>query len=80
MTKADEKATAKKCATRYLVAGLVLAGVGYLPLQLYILFGPRDGNPIGLGLLAIVAIPAGFIVCAIGMIKLVIGCFSNGKR
>ncbi|HEX5032768.1 MAG TPA: hypothetical protein VFX78_15085, partial [Candidatus Eisenbacteria bacterium] len=49
-------------AARFLIAGIVIAAVGYLPLQLYILFGPRDGNPIGLGLLAIFAIPAGAVV------------------
>lgn len=29
----------------------VIACIGILPLLLYILFGPKDGNPIGLGLL-----------------------------
>jgi hypothetical protein len=59
--------------SRLLIAGVVIAAVGYLPLQLYIAFGPRDGNPIGLGLLALVAVPAGLLVCAIGLVKLAVG-------
>ncbi|HEX5132863.1 MAG TPA: hypothetical protein VFX92_10280, partial [Candidatus Krumholzibacteria bacterium] len=59
--------------------GIVIAAVGYLPLQLYILFGPRDGNPIGLGLLAIFAIPAGAVVTGVGLVKLVVSHFLNRK-
>lgn len=66
-------------ASRFLIAGVVIAVVGYLPLQLYIVFGPRDGNPIGLGLLAIASVPAGLVVFAIGLIKLVVGFFLSRK-
>lgn len=61
--------------SRLLIAGVVIAPAGCLPLQLYIAFGPRDGNPIGLGLLALVAVLAGLVVCAIGLVKLAVGLF-----
>jgi len=80
MTNAEEKLIARWSASRYFVAGLVIAAAGYLPLQLYIVFGPRDGNPIGLGLLAVIAIPLGLAVCAVGLIKLVVGHFVGRKR
>lgn len=37
--------------------GLVLLALGTGPLLLYIVFGPRDGNPIGLGLLFFFSFP-----------------------
>lgn len=66
--------------SRFLVIGLIIAGVGYLPIQLYILFGPRDGNPVGLGLLFVFGIFAGLAVFAIGIIKHAIQYFMNRKR
>jgi hypothetical protein len=49
--------------------GLLCFLAGYLPLQLYILFGPADGNPIGLGLLFVVAAPLGAIMALIGAVQ-----------
>lgn len=66
--------------SRFLITGIVIAVIGYLPLQLYIVFGPRDGNPIGLGLLAVIAILAGLIVVAIGFIKQAVHCFLSRKN
>lgn len=63
--------------SRFLVVGLVIAGVGYLPIQLYILFGPRDGNPVGLGLLFVIGVFAGLAVFVIGITKSVIDYFMN---
>jgi hypothetical protein len=34
-------------------AGAIVAGLAWLPLLLYGVFGPAKGNPIGLGLLAV---------------------------
>lgn len=62
MSDLEERLLTRWSASGFLIAGVVIAGLGYLPLQLYIVFGPRDGNPIGLGLLAIVAVPAGLLV------------------
>ena len=75
MSQLEERLLARWSATHFLVAGAVIAGLGYLPLQLYILFGPADGNPIGLGLLAVVAVPLGALVVAIGLLKLLVGWF-----
>jgi len=51
-----------------LVAGLV--GIG--PLLLYTLLGPADGNPIGLGLLAVVTAPLVLAGLLVGIIKLMV--------
>jgi hypothetical protein len=64
---------------KFLIAGIIIAAIGYLPLQLYILFGPRDGNPIGLGLLFVTATSVGLGVVAIGLVKLIVGFFLGRK-
>ncbi len=56
--------------SHFLKLGLVLAAVGYIPLQLYIIFGPPDGNPIGLGLLFVVGVFAGLSVIGVGAIAM----------
>ncbi|HAZ12913.1 MAG: hypothetical protein A2X86_08990 [Bdellovibrionales bacterium GWA2_49_15] len=43
--------------------------LGFLPIILYSLFGPKDGNPIGLGLLSMISAPIGFLVFLIGAVK-----------
>ena len=58
-----------------LLCGVVVAVAGVLPLLLYIAIGPEDGNPIGLGLLAIVAIPTGGMIALAGIIKLLVHYF-----
>lgn len=57
--------------------GLGVAGVA--PLLLYIAFGPSDGNPIGLGLLAVLAVPVGVIGAGIGLIKMLIEYLTRGR-
>lgn len=61
------------------MAGALIAVAGVAPLGLYILFGDPRGNPIGLGLLAVAAVPAGGVVAAIGLVKLVVGLFSRRR-
>jgi hypothetical protein len=46
-----------------------------LPLLAYIAFGPKDGNPIGLGLLAVFAVPIATIGVLVGLIRLVVEVF-----
>lgn len=41
-----------KTGLRIIIYSLIIALLASLPLILYIIFGPKDGNPIGLGLLA----------------------------
>ncbi|MDX5374404.1 MAG: hypothetical protein LPK43_01255 [Gammaproteobacteria bacterium] len=48
---------------KVLVTSLVLGMLSWMPLLLYILVGPADGNPIGLGLLAM----AGTLLAVLGM-------------
>lgn len=48
----------------------VLGLAGVLPLLLYVAFGSSDGNPIGLGLLAVVAVPVAGVGLAIALIKM----------
>lgn len=57
--------------------GITVAVAGLLPLLLYVAFGPEDGNPIGLGLLAIVAVPTGGIIALAGIIKLLVRHFQR---
>jgi len=57
MTLAQRLWTSKGMRT-----GLLLLAAGVVPLLLYIAFGPKDGNPIGLGLLFILATPIGVLM------------------
>ena len=64
---------------RILLAGLSVGVLGVLPLLLYIQFGPRDGNPIGLGLLAVAAVPTSGIIMAVGLVKLLVERLRQGR-
>jgi len=48
--------------------GVWVLALSAAPLLLYIVFGPKDGNPIGLGLLLFFGAPIGFILMVIGLI------------
>lgn len=63
----------------FLKLGIFVAAVGYIPLQLYIIFGPRDGNPIGLGLLFVVGMFAGLSVIGIGVIRMLWQTFKHRR-
>ena len=56
-------------AGAFMKAGTALMAAGLLPILLYAQFGPPDGNPIGLGLLMAVLVPAGFLLLGIGALK-----------
>lgn len=72
MSAGAEGGYGRRPGFRMLVGGLGLALSGLGPLGLYVLFGPADGNPIGLGLWFIVAFPAGLILAAFGAIQMLI--------
>lgn len=59
------RSTGLKIAAMSFIGGLC----GVTPLLLYIAFGPADGNPIGLGLLAVLAIPVATVGIIVGSIK-----------
>jgi hypothetical protein len=75
MIDLEEKLISRWSARTFLIAGAVIVAIGYLPLEMYILLGPRDGNPIGLGLLFITATPLGLLIFVIGLIKLIVRYF-----
>jgi hypothetical protein len=60
---------------RIVAVSLGLGLIGVLPLLAYIAFGPKDGNPIGLGLLAVLVVPIATIGVLIGLIRLVVEIF-----
>lgn len=64
---------------KILLTSLLLGAAGIAPLLLYILLGPADGNPIGLGLLAVVAVPASVVGMAIGGVTLLVERFTRHK-
>lgn len=49
--------------------GFVIIALGLAPLLLYVVFGPADGNPIGLGLLMTVAVPVGALIVVLGLLR-----------
>ena len=65
---------------RILKGSLVTGAVGISPLLLYILLGPANGNPIGLGLLAMLAVPIALMGGLIGAIMLAIEHFRRTGR
>jgi hypothetical protein len=58
--------------SKLFAGGIAVLVLGVGPLLLYIAFGPADGNPIGLGLLAMVAVPAGGILAGLGLVRMLI--------
>ncbi len=55
--------------SRLLLIGLGLLALAWLPIELYIIFGPADGNPVGLGLLAWCATPFCFAMIGGGIVE-----------
>jgi hypothetical protein len=49
-------------------AGAIVIATSVAPLLLYVIFGPKDGNPIGLGLLMIFGVPLGLVLLVIGLV------------
>jgi len=64
---------------KVLLGSLAFGILGASPLLLYIAFGPRDGNPIGLGLLAVTAILVGGLGAACGLVILAIEFLKRPK-
>jgi len=53
---------------KILRASMIAGAVGIAPLLLYTLLGPADGNPVGLGLLAILAMGIAVVGGLIGAV------------
>ncbi len=57
------------------LTSLAAGAIGVGPLLLYALLGPKDGNPIGLGLLAMLAVPVAAIGSLIGLVTMAVEYF-----
>jgi hypothetical protein len=53
---------------RLMLGSVVVGLVGVAPLLLYVAIGPADGNPVGLGLLAMLALALGAIGLLLGVV------------
>jgi len=47
--------------------GVAVAVASVAPLLLYVIFGPANGNPIGLGLLFFFGTPVGLVLTVLGL-------------
>ena len=57
---------------KILLMSALLGLCGVAPLMLYVLLGPANGNPVGLGLLAMVAVPVSMAGIVIGAVTLAV--------
>jgi hypothetical protein len=62
------------------LGSLALGIAAVLPLLLYIAFGPKDGNPIGLGLLAVAGVPIAAVGIFVGVVKMLVERFTRGAE
>ena len=68
MSRIEEALIRRSSGLKIMAWSAALGVAGVLPLLLYIAFGPADGNPIGLGLLAVAAVPVAGVGLAVGLI------------
>lgn len=80
MSRIEEFWIRRSAGAKILLGSIALGVAGMAPLLLYIAFGPKDGNPIGLGLLAVLAEFVGAIGVGIGLIVMLVGYFRGGGR
>jgi hypothetical protein len=66
--------------TRRAVIGSAIAVGASIPLLLYVVFGPKDGNPIGLGLLMLIGWLVGAVLIAWGAVGVVISRFRGNDN
>ncbi len=65
---------------KILLGSLTAGAIGIAPLLLYALLGPKDGNPIGLGLLAMLAVPVAAIGSLIGLVTMAVEYFLRPRN
>lgn len=75
MSHLEEKFIRRWTGCQFIVGSLTIGAAGMLPLLLYTVFGPADGNPIGLGLLAVAVVPITGMGILIGVVKLLVQYF-----
>lgn len=79
MSRIEEALLRRLSGLKILIWSLALGAAGVAPLLLYIAFGPPGGNPIGLGLLAVVAVPVSAVGVGIGLIKMLVEYFTGSR-
>jgi hypothetical protein len=77
MSRFEEALLSRWSGLKIMMMGAAIGFAGILPLLLYIAFGPADGNPIGLGLLAMVTAPIGGMGVIVGSVKLLVQHFRH---
>ena len=77
MSILEERLLQRFSGAKIVLASLALGLAGLLPLVLYIEFGPPEGNPIGLGLLAMVAAPVSGVGMFVGLVKILVERFDR---
>ncbi len=80
MIDLEERLATRVSGPRFIAAGLIAGLCGIGPLALHILFGPADGNPIGLGLLAMAAVPVAGALLALGAVKTIVALLAGRGR
>jgi hypothetical protein len=66
--------------TRRAMIGSAIAVGASIPLLLYVIFGPKNGNPIGLGLLMLLGWLVGAVLIAWGAVGVVISQFRRNDN
>jgi hypothetical protein len=80
MSRIEEAMLRRLSGVQITLWSIGLGLLRYLPLRLYIWFGPEDGNPIGLGLLAVAVLPFAGVGVVVGLIKTAVEYFRDGSR
>lgn len=75
MSHVEEGLLRRFSGARILGGSAVLGTAGVLPLLLYVWLGPADGNPVGLGLLAVASAPLAACGMLLGAVKLLAARF-----
>ena len=70
MSHPEERVLQRWSGKTIIVRSLMVGLAGMAPLLLYATFGPSDGNPIGLGLLAVAVVPFALCGVAFGVLNL----------
>lgn len=80
MSYLEESLLRRFSGRRIMIWSVAIGLAGIAPLLLYIAFGPADGNPIGLGLLAVAAVPFALVGVLVGAVKTVVEYFTARAR
>ncbi len=72
MSVSEEALIRRWPGSRIVAWSVALGFAGVSPLLLYVAFGPADGNPIGLGLLAVATVPIAGMGVIVGLIKVAV--------